>query len=285
MSENKITLKNGMQMPRLGMGTWMLGEHNTIYQQELKALRAGMDAGFTLIDTAEMYGNGLSEQLIGEAIQGYDREKLFLVSKVYPYNAGRPAIYDSIDQTLRNLKTDYLDMYLLHWRGSIPLEETVDSMEELVKKGKIRSWGVSNLDTVDMEELFAIPKGDNCQVDQVLYHLGSRGVEYDLMPWLEEHNTALMAYCPLAQAGSLRRELLKNQAVQKVARERGITEMQVLLGFVLHKQNVIAIPRSGRKEHVLQNWEMQEIQLTEEEYCLLDQVFPAPKRKTYLDIV
>ena len=136
MSENKITLKNGMQMPRLGMGTWMLGEHNTIYQQELKALRAGMDAGFTLIDTAEMYGNGLSEQLIGEAIQGYNREKLFLVSKVYPYNAGRPAIYDSIDQTLCNLKTDYLDLYLLHWRGSIPLEETVDSMEELVKKGE-----------------------------------------------------------------------------------------------------------------------------------------------------
>ena len=157
--------------------------------------------------------------------------------------------------------------------------------EELVKKGKIRSWGVSNLDTADMEELFAIPKGENCQVDQVLYHLGSRGVEYDLMPWLEDHNTPLMAYCPLAQAGSLRRGLLKNPAVQKVARERGITEMQVLLGFVLHKQNVIAIPRSGRKEHVLQNWEMQEIQLTEEEYCLLDQVFPAPKRKTYLDIV
>ena len=285
MSENKITLKNGMQMPRLGMGTWMLGEHNTIYQQELKALRAGLDAGFTLIDTAEMYGNGLSEKLIGEAIHGYNREKLFLFSKVYPYNAGRPSIYDSIDQTLRNLKTDYLDMYLLHWRGSIPLEETVDSMEELVKKGKIRSWGVSNLDTSDMKELFSISKGENCQVDQVLYHLGSRGVEYDLMPWLEEHETPLMAYCPLAQAGTLRRELLKNPVVKKVAQERGITEMQVLLGFVLQKQNVIAIPRSGRKEHVLQNWAMQEIPLTEDEYHLLDQAFPAPKHKTYLDIV
>ncbi len=285
MLENSIRLKNGMKMPRLGMGTWMLGEHNTIYQQELKALRAGMDAGFTLIDTAEMYGNGLSEELIGEAIQGYNREKLFLVSKVYPYNAGRPRIYDSIDQTLRNLKTEYLDMYLLHWMGSIPLEETVESMEKLVKKGKIRSWGVSNLDTSDMKRLFAIPNGEHCQVDQVLYHLGSRGVEYDLLPWLSRYDTPMMAYCPLAQAGSLRRELLNNKAVKQIAMNRGITEMQVLLAFVLCQDNVIAIPRSGRKEHVLQNWNTREIQLTEEEYRMLDEAFPAPKHKTYLDIV
>ena len=158
-------------------------------------------------------------------------------------------------------------------------------MEQLVKEGKIRSWGVSNFDTDDMEELFSVPNGNHCVVNQVLYHLGSRGVEFDLLPWLKEHKVPLMAYCPLAQAGSLRRELLKNPAVKKVAGERGITEMQVLLGFVLHKENVIAIPRSGRKEHVLQNWAMQEIQLTEEEYRLLDQAFPAPKRKTYLDIV
>lgn len=285
MTENMITLKNGMKMPRLGMGTWMLGEHNTIYQQEIKALRAGLDAGFTLIDTAEMYGNGLSEELIGEAIQGYHREKLFLVSKVYPYNAGRPRIYDSIDQSLKNLQTDYLDMYLLHWMGSIPLEETVESMEELVKKGKIRSWGVSNLDTSDMKKLFAIPNGDHCQVDQVLYHLGSRGVEYDLMPWLFEQNTPLMAYCPLAQAGSLRRELLKNNVVKQIANQREITEMQVLLAFVLYHKNVIAIPRSGRKEHVLQNWSVREIELTEDEYKMLDTAFPAPDHKTYLDIV
>lgn len=285
MSEQYITLKNGMKMPRLGMGTWMLGEQRTIHQQEIKALRAGMDAGFTLIDTAEMYGNGLSEKLIGEAIQGYDREKLFLVSKVYPYNAARPAIYNSIDQTLKNLQTDYLDMYLLHWRGSIPLEETVESMEELVKKGKIKSWGVSNLDTDDMKKLFSIPNGDHCQVDQVLYHLGSRGVEYDLMPWLSEHDTPLMAYCPLAQAGSLRRGLLNNKVVKEIAKNRGITGMQVLLAFVLHKENVIAIPRSGRKEHVLQNWEVGEIKLTEEEYQMLDQEYPAPNHKTYLDIV
>lgn len=285
MSDLNITLKNGMKMPRLGMGTWMLGEHPPIWQQEKKALRAGLDAGFTLIDTAEMYGNGLSEQLIGEALEGYQREKLFLVSKVYPHNAGRPQIYDSVNQTLRNLRTDYLDMYLLHWRGSIPLEETVDAMEELVKKGKIRSWGVSNLDTSDMKELYSVPNGDHCQVDQVLYHLGSRGIEYDLMPWLEEHQIPVMAYCPLAQAGSLQRSLLKSKAVQTVAKERGITPMQVLLAFVLQKENVIAIPRSGRTEHVLQNWEVRGVVLTEEEYKMLDQAFPAPNHKTYLDIV
>ena len=272
-------------MPRLGMGTWMLGEHLSIYQQEKKALQAGLNAGFTLIDTAEMYGNGLSEKLIGDTIQGYFREKLFLVSKVYPHNAGRPQIYDSIDQTLHNLKTDYLDMYLLHWRGSIPLEETVDAMEELVKKGKIRSWGVSNLDTSDMKELFSVPNGDHCQVDQVLYHLGSRGIEYDLMPWLEEHQTPIMAYCPLAQAGSLQRSLLKNKEVQKIAKARGITPMQVLLAFVLRKDQVIAIPRSGRTEHVLQNWAVKDVVLTDEEYTALDRAFPAPEYKTYLDIV
>lgn len=272
-------------MPRLGMGTWMLGEHLSIYQQEKKALQAGLDAGFTLIDTAEMYGNGLSEKLIGDTIQGYSREKLFLVSKVYPHNAGRPQIYDSIDQTLHNLKTDYLDMYLLHWRGSIPLEETVDAMEELVKKGKIRSWGVSNLDTSDMKALFSVPNGDHCQVDQVLYHLGSRGIEYDLMPWLEEHQIPIMAYCPLAQAGSLQRSLLKNKEVQKIAKARGITPMQVLLAFVLRKDQVIAIPRSGRTEHVLQNWAVKDVILTDEEYVALDRAFPAPEHKTYLDIV
>lgn len=285
MSDLYLTLKNGMKMPRLGMGTWMLGEHLSIYQQEKKALQAGFDAGFTLIDTAEMYGNGLSEKLIGDTIQEYSREKLFLVSKVYPHNAGRPQIYDSIDQTLHNLKTDYLDMYLLHWRGSIPLEETVDAMEELVKKGKIRSWGVSNLDTSDMKELFSVPNGDHCQVDQVLYHLGSRGIEYDLMPWLEEHQTLIMAYCPLAQAGSLQRSLLKNKEVQKIAKARGITPMQVLLAFVLRKDQVIAIPRSGRTEHVLQNWAVKDVVLTDEEYTALDRAFPAPEYKTYLDIV
>lgn len=280
-----ITLKNGIKVPRFGLGTWFLGEKRQAREQELQALRAGLDAGITLIDTAEMYGNGQSEELIGEAIRGYQREKLFLVSKVYPHNAGRGKIFKSLDNTLKRLGTDYLDLYLLHWRGSVPLEETVSCMEELVKKGKIRSWGVSNFDTDDMKELFAVPGGDHCVVDQVLYHLGSRGVEYDLLPWLTGHHTAMMAYCPLAQAGNLRRELTESTVVREVAEKHGATVMQILLAFVMYKVNVIAIPRSGKKEHVLENLEGGTLKLTEEEYRILERAFPAPRYKSYLDIV
>lgn len=281
----ELQLNNGIHMPRLGMGAWLLGESKKTETEELEALQAGLDAGVRLIDTAEMYGNGRSEGLIGEAIKGYNRDHLFLVSKVLPQNAGKRHIFRSVEKTLKNLETDYLDLYLLHWRGSIPLEETVSCMEQLVKDGIIRSWGVSNFDTDDMEELFSIPAGRNCVVNQVLYHLGSRGVEYDLLPWLTKHKIPLMAYCPLAQAGDLRGELLSDESVRKVAETHGITKMQVLLAFVLYKKNVIAIPRSGKKEHVLQNWDVRRIELTEEEYHMLDDAFPAPQRKTYLDIV
>lgn len=203
-----------------------------------------------------IYGQaGIEDYLIAEAIKGIDRSSLFIVSKVYPHNAGRAHIFDALDRSLRNLRTDYLDLYLLHWRGQVPLRETVECMEQLVKEGKIRRWGVSNFDTDDMEELFSVKNGDYCAVNQVLYHLGSRGVEYDLMPWLEEHHVPLMAYCPLAQGGDLRRGLLNNKAVQMVA------------------------------EHVLENYQAAEIKLTEEEYRLLDRAFPAPDHKVWLDIV
>jgi len=285
MKEEYLKLNDGSRMPRLGMGTWYLGENKAARKQEIEALRAGIHDGCSLIDTAEMYGSGKSEQLIGEAIKGIDRSSLFIVSKVYPHNAGRAHIFDALDRSLRNLRTDYLDLYLLHWRGQVPLRETVECMEQLVKEGKIRRWGVSNFDTDDMEELFSVKNGDHCAVNQVLYHLGSRGVEYDLMPWLEEHHVPLMAYCPLAQGGDLRRGLLNNKAVQMVAEQRHITAMQVLLAFVLHHENVIAIPRSGKAEHVLENCQAAEIKLTEEEYRLLDRAFPAPDHKVWLDIV
>lgn len=280
-----ITLKNGMQMPRLGMGTWFLGENRGTRAQEIAALRAGLDAGMQLIDTAEMYGNGLSEQLIGEAIQGYNRENLFLVSKVYPHNAGKRRMQKSIDQSLKSLRTDYLDLYLLHWRGSIPLSETVECMEELVAQGKIKSWGVSNFDVSDMKELFHMPNGGNCMVNQVLYHLGSRGVEYELLPWLTEHQIPLMAYCPLAQAGDLRRELLHNKVLRQTAQKYQISVLQLLLAFVLQHENVIAIPRSSRKEHVLENWKAREISLDAEDLDAINRAFPAPKWRVPLDIV
>lgn len=285
MDIDTITLKNGCPMPRLGMGTWYLGEHPETWDEEMAALRAGIRGGCTLIDTAEMYGDGQAEKLVGEAIQPFDREKLFLVSKVLPENAGMKRIFTSLNGTLRRLGTEYLDLYLLHWRGSVPLSETVECMEELVEEGKIKAWGVSNFDTPDMEDLFSVPGGDRCAVNQVLYHLGSRGIEYDLLPWMDAHGVPAMAYCPLAQAGRLRRGLLSNMTVKRIAFRYHISEAQVLLAFVLHRRDMIAIPRSGQKEHVLENWDARHVRLSEEDWALLDQAFPAPREKEPLDIV
>lgn len=283
--KDDIKLKNGTLLPRIGLGTWFLGDKITTRQQEIEALQTGVDAGIKVIDTAEMYGQGRSEQLVGQAISKYDREDIFLVSKVLPYNAGRQSIRKSLKRSLNFLCTEYLDLYLLHWRGSIPLRETVECMEELAVEGKIRHWGVSNFDVDDMEELINIPGGNNCAVNQVLYHLGSRGVEYDLLPWLERHDIPLMAYCPLAQAGDLRRELLGSRELQNIADKYQISVVQLLLAFVLQKKNVLAIPRSGKREHVLANWEVRNLILGQEDLEVIDKIFPAPKRKVPLDIV
>lgn len=283
--QNDIKLKDGTLLPRIGMGTWLLGDKAECRQQEIEALQAGIEVGIKVIDTAEMYGQGRSEQLVGQAIGKYDREDIFLVSKVFPHNAGRQSIGKSLRQSLNFLNTEYLDLYLLHWRGSIPLRETVECMEELVAEGKIRRWGVSNFDVDDMKELISIPGGENCAVNQVLYHLGSRGVEYDLLPWLEQHDIPLMAYCPLAQAGDLREELLGSRELQDIADKYRISVLQLLLAFVLQKKNVFAIPRSGKKEHVLANWEVRDLILEQEDLKVIDRVFPAPKRKVPLDVV
>lgn len=283
--QNDIRLKDGTLLPRIGLGTWLLGNKTEARQQEIEALQAGIDAGVKVIDTAEMYGQGRAEQLVGRAIAKYDREDVFLVSKVLPYNAGRQSIRQSLQRSLDYLRTEYLDLYLLHWRGAIPLRETVACMEELAAEGKIRHWGVSNFDVNDMEELINIPGGENCAVNQVLYHLGSRGVEYELLPWLERHAIPLMAYCPLAQAGDLRRELLESRELQKVADRYRISVLQLLLAFVLQKKNVLAIPCSGKREHVLENWETRNLILGPEDLDKINEIFPAPKRKVPLDIV
>lgn len=280
-----LTLSNGIVVPRLGMGTWYLGEKLSAREEEIRALQTGIENGMTLIDTAEMYGNGLSEQLIGQAVKEYSREKLFLVSKVLPQNAGRDRLRRSLNHTLRLLRTDYLDLYLLHWRGSIPLGETVQCMEEMVKEGKIRAWGVSNFDIDDMKELFSLPDGRNCVVNQVLYHLGSRGIEFSLKPWMDSHNVALMAYCPLAQGGALHKELMGHPVLRRIADEHRITVTQLLLAFVLRQERTIGIPRSGKPAHVLANKESLEVRLSEKELSELDRAFPAPDHKCYLDIV
>lgn len=275
-----VSLPDGAPMPRLGQGTWHIGENTGKHTQEVEALRHGIQLGVTLIDTAEMYGEGLSETLIGEAIQNIPRESLFLVSKVYPHNAGRKNIFKSCDASLKRLGVDTLDLYLLHWRGSVPLTETVECMEELVQQGKIRRWGVSNFDTEDMEELWSVPNGNHCSVNQVMYHLGSRGIEYDLLPWQQERKVPLMAYCPLAQGG----RLLKDKTVLEVAEKNHATASQILLRFLLHSPYVIAIPKAGSAQHALENAQAACESLSEEDYQVLSRAFPAPNYKTPLDM-
>lgn len=286
--ENKsqcVLLPDGTAVPSLGQGTWFLGEQKNRRKEELDSLKAGISAGMTLLDTAEMYGDGRAEELLSEAIQGINRSSLFLVSKVYPHNAGRKNIFKSCDKTLERLNTDYLDLYLLHWRGSIPLSETVECMEQLKKEGKIRRWGVSNFDTADMKELWSVKGGSNCHINQVLYHVASRGIEYDLIPWMEEHKVPVMAYCPLAQAGDLKQGLYENPVLVRVADAHHCTVSNVLLAFVIRNNNVVAIPRTGNKDHALDNAKAWEVVLTADELMEINQAFPAPVRKTFLDIV
>ena len=282
--KNTVKLSNGAVVPAIGQGTWYIGETASKRAQEIDAIRSGIGAGMTLIDTAEMYGRGLSEKLVGEAISSAARKNIFIVSKVLPSNAGKKNMERSCDATLKRLGTDYLDLYLYHWRGSIALAETVACLEELKAKGKIRAWGVSNFDTSDMDELFALPSGKNCAVNQVLYHLGSRGIEFDLLPWMRRHGVALMAYCPLAQAGTLRRGLFENETVAAVAQKHGCVVTQVLLAWCIRDGTTIAIPRSSRKEHTLLNAGADTVQLDTQDFIALDKAFPPPTHKMPLDI-
>lgn len=280
-----VVLADGTIMPKLGQGTWYMGEKRHKLMQEIEALRLGIDLGMTLMDTAEMYGDGLSEELVGEAISGYERAKLFLVSKVYPHNAGRKAILASCDASLKRLGVEYLDGYLLHWRGNIPLSETVECMNELVAQGKVKNWGVSNFDIKDMQELWSIKGGDRCAFNQVLYHLNSRGTEYDLQPWLKEHNIPMMAYCPMAHNQSMRVGLVENQLMIAISQKYDITPEQLLLYFVLKQDNVVAIPKASTSIHVRENARVTELNLAEDDIAKLSKEFPAPTKKTFLDML
>ena len=221
---------------------------------------------------------------MGEAISGYDREKLFLVSKVLPSNADRENMLNSCKNSLKRMNTDYLDLYLYHWRGSAPLRETVSCFEELAKEGLIKAWGVSNFDTDDMQELFKIKEGKNCVVNQVLYHTASRGIEFDLLPWMNENDVALMSYCPLAQAGSLKRGLFSSRILNEIAKKHNCDISQVILAWNIRNENIIAIPRTGNKEHTLLNAGAADIVLDETDLALIDKEFLPPRKKMPLDI-
>lgn len=273
-----VSLPGGEHIPSLGQGTWMMGERSDRRSDEIAALRLGVDLGMTLIDTAEMYGDGAAEELIGEAL-GDARDKLFLVSKAYPQNASHARLHAACEASLRRLATDRLDLYLLHWRGSVPLGETVEAMEALRTAGKIRRWGVSNLDTSDMGELLAAG-GDGCAVDQILYNLTRRSPEHDLLPWLETHGIPAMAYSPVEQG-----RLLADQTLRRISETIGATPAQVALAWTLRRGNVIAIPKAGSVAHVRDNRAAVDLILSDDDMAALDAAFPAPRRGRPLEML
>lgn len=280
----QVAFPDGTSVPAIGQGTWFMGENPDRAKQEIDALRLGIELGMAVVDTAEMYGSGGAELLVGKALEPI-RDQAFLVSKVLPYNADKKKMVVACEASLKRLKTDYLDLYLLHWRGNIPFVETIEAMEKLVAQGKIKRWGVSNLDTVDMQELWDITDGKHCMVNQVLYHLGSRGIEYDLVPWCKGHHIPIMAYCPIAQGGSLRQGLMNHPNVINIAESKHCTPAQLLLAWCIRQGNVIAIPKASTTDHVLQNAQAASLKLTMEELTLLDNAFSPPLKKMHLDIV
>lgn len=283
MTDKQVTFARQDVLPAIGLGTWYMGENAGRRRDEVTALRTGLDLGLKLIDTAEMYAEGAAEEVVGEALAGR-RDNAFLVSKVYPWHAGGSKAIAACEGSLRRLKTDYLDLYLLHWMGDYALEETVEAMEKLVAQGKIRRWGVSNLDCADMQALFQAAGGTQCATNQVLYHLASRGIEYDLLPWCQQRQMPVMAYSPLAQAGRLRRDLLTNTVVNDIARAHNASAAQILLAWVIRHPGVIAIPKAANVGHVEENAAALAITLAADELERLDQAYPAPTGKTALDM-
>jgi len=274
-----VTLPSGRSIPVLGMGTWQMGERSRDRQTEVNALKRGMELGINLIDTAEMYGEGGAEEVISEAIAGR-REQIFLVSKVYPHNASRQGTIAACDRSLRRLKTDYINLYLLHWRGSVPLSETLAALQSLQRAGKIRDYGVSNFDLSDMEEARSLPGGNAIATNQVLYNLMRRGIEWDLLPWCRQQGVPIMAYSPVEQG-----RLLRNRQLQAIAERLGMTSAQVAIAWLLHQDNVIVIPKASDLTHVEQNQAALDLKLSNADLDELDRIFPPPSRRVVLEML
>jgi diketogulonate reductase-like aldo/keto reductase len=273
-----VRLPDGETVPALGQGTWNMGDDCACRDAEIAALRRGAELGMTLIDTAEMYGDGASERLVGEAFTG-QRDQLFIVSKVLPQNAGGRRLQLSCEASLKRLGTDRIDLYLLHWPGSVPLADTVAGMEKLREAGKIRHWGVSNFDVDDMEDLLHAG-GSRCAVNQVLYNLRRRGPEFSLMPYQEKRSMPLMAYSPVEQG-----RMPVTGRLAAVAARHGASVMQVALAWVLRDPAVIAIPKAGNAAHVEDNRKALDLALSEQDLAELAAQFPPPARKTSLEML
>ena len=273
-----VELVGGEKVPALGLGTWKMGIGDSDEAAQLRALQAGIAQGMTLIDTAEMYGDGRSEQLVARAIAG-QRDKVFVVSKVLPQNASRLGTIKACEASLKRLKTDVLDLYLLHWRGSYPLPETFAAFEELRAAGKIRHYGVSNFDIDDMEELDkAVPNNSNA-ANQVMYNLTDRGIEWDLYPKCHKDKIAVMAYCPLGQG-----RLINNPGIEPIAKKHNATNAAIALAFTLRLPGVISVPKSSHEKRILENAVAADLALDEEDLAKLNQIFPAPRKKCPLAI-
>ena len=274
-----VSLPSGQSTVRLGQGTWNMGESPLQRKAEIAALRCGIELGLTLIDTAEMYADGGAEIIVGEAIKGL-RDRIFLVSKVLPGNASRDGTINACEQSLKRLKTDYLDLYLLHWRSGFSLHETVEAFDYLCESGKIGSWGVSNFDFRDMNELFQVETESTIVTNQVLYNVSRRGIEFDLLPLLQSRTIPVMAYSPIEQGRSL-----KDETLNMIARRHNASAAQIALAWTLRNDNVIAIPKSSKIEHVQQNRAAMDIILTKEDLADIDAAFPPPVRPSPLEVL
>ena len=284
MSTKRVEFPDGENVPALGQGTWRMGENKNERADEVAALRLGIDLGMTLLDTAEMYGEGGAEKVVAEAIDG-QRDRVFVVTKVYPHNASRTGLPKACERSLKRLRIDAIDLYLLHWREKTPpLTQTVETFEELRAAGKIKRWGVSNFDVEDMQELLAIKNGTYCAANQVLYNLQHRQIEFDLLPLLTHHSshvTPVMAYSPVGHG----RGLLGNATLKKIAQSHDATPAQIALAWVLRRPGVVAIPKASKKSHVRDNAGALMIELTREDLAELDRSFPPPKSEQPLPML
>ena len=274
-----VNLSDDEQVPALGLGTWNMGEQRALRGQEIRSLQRGIELGMSLIDTAEMYGEGAAETLVGEAIAGR-RDQVFLVSKVYPHHASRQATIAACERSLARLSTERIDLYLLHWRGNVPFAETIEAFERLQRAGKIRHWGVSNLDPADLAELYSTPGGDRVATDQVLYNLSRRGVEWDLLPWCAARRIPVMAYSPIEQA-----RLLDEPRLQALAAQIGRPAAQLALAWLLSRDDIIAIPKAAQGAHVDENFGALDCPLTADVLKALDAIFPPPRRARPLEVL